>query len=63
MMNEVNRSNIPYSPTPELQWNAANSSTFVFSAPTDMGITPPPPPPWWTGVTPGYYDALEWDSN
>lgn len=63
MVNEINSSNVTYSPTPELQWNAANSNTFVFSALTHMGLIPPPPPNPVTGVTPGYYNALEWDSN
>jgi hypothetical protein len=63
MINELNNSNVPYSPTPELRWNSANSNTFVFSALTHMGFTPPPPPNPATGVTPGYYNALEWESN
>jgi hypothetical protein len=55
---EINRSRIPYNPTPEIPNGAANSNTFVYSVLTFMHLRPPAAPPGYLGSTPGYYAGI-----
>lgn len=56
---EVNAARLPYSPTPELVWNAVNSNSYAHYLVRKLGLRPPPPPlPVTSGWVPGYHAAI-----
>ncbi|WP_439578790.1 hypothetical protein [Elioraea sp.] len=55
----VNAAHLPYSPTPEIVWNAVNSNSYAHYLVRKLGLRPPPPPfPPTSGWVPGYHAAI-----
>jgi hypothetical protein len=58
----LNAARLPYSPTPELVWNAVNSNSYAHYLVRTLGLRPPPPPfPPTSGWVPGYHAAIRDD--